>query len=311
MNRDMFNYSIILTGAMLMLGTSFLVINGFGVLLYFPYETTETTTNQNSNGELKEPARDENNTGSEDSTNERQNELKSLTKHIAITDNSSDENFLVPRSSNTIEVFKTKEYHCLCWIFVIVSGIVAMYINNLTIILASFKLEEYAEWLPYIKPMVGMILKVILGLVSDKLAIAKPWYIIIACGVTISLTFLSIFLVGSLFFIMFTLFFIAFVNDIFLVISPYILISYFGMKHYPTAYGFMYGMVAISTLVFQFLFGIIYDAEIIDPNSMDCFGIHCYRDIFIMTTFMGIIVFVFSILLLKRDRTLRRFSRID
>ncbi len=294
-----------------MLGISFAIINTCGVLLYFPYEgKAEKSEEDSKNGDLKEPILKEKKVQPEDNKYAKDNEFESLTKRVEDDMNSMDK-LLVPRSSKTIEVCKTREYHCLCWIYVIVSGIVAMYVNNLTTILASFGLEEYAEWLPYIKPMIGMILKVILGLVSDKLPISKPWYLIIACGIMISLTFLSIFFLDNLFFIMFTLFFIAFVNDIFLVISPYILISYFGMKHYPTAYGFMYGMVAISTLIFQFLFGIIYDSQIMDPTSMDCFGIHCYQYIFIMATVIGIIVFPFSVLLLRRDRILRRFSCIS
>ena len=199
-------------------------------------------------------------------------------------------------------------YHCVLWPCVFLMAIYALFSNNVTIILTSFGLEQYSAVIPLLSPAYAIVGKVALGLLADKAEkyINKAWYVIIASLLSTLGAILCMFFLEHISYITIALFLFETGTCAVQVISTYTVIQYFGMKNFPVAFGFMFGIYPLILLVFQTTFGVLYDNEIEDPSSTECYGLHCYTYTFIMIAFFGFFSFLMSLYILfdqrKNDR---------
>ncbi len=195
-------------------------------------------------------------------------------------------------------------YHCILWPMVILMAVYAVFSNNIVIVLTSFGLEQYSAVIPLISPAYAIVGKVLLGLLADKTEkyIAKAWYIIIASILVISAAILCEFFLAHVSYITIALILFETGACTVQVVSSYLVIQYFGMRNFPVAFGFMFGIYPLFLLVCQTAFGIFYDNEIEDKSLSECYGLHCYTYIFMMEAFFSLFSLVMSLYILVDQR---------
>ncbi len=180
------------------------------------------------------------------------------------------------------------------------SGLVTMHINNLTTYLAAFNLDEYAAIIPYINPIFSFLCKNIIGFVSDRLEqwVAKPWWLIAAYIAFAIVSVLAIFYLNTIAFV--TIFYITVdaSGSLCAVISKNLLITYFGIHAFPVGFGFAQGMTALTVILFQYVFGVMYDTQIVDDNTTSCYGLHCFTNSLLMSAVVCVAALLLALYLL-------------
>ncbi len=322
-----------LGGFLVLIATSFGVLNLCGLFLYFP---PQVNTKNNSDSGYKDFANyefDENGELSEEklpiwSNAYTDDEKLSLTNGLIDSNKGKGDcqefgtdaklniyhsNTSPESSSNELpkvnyctkfdlcQLFLRGNFWCISLSFMIMTGITEMHVNNLTTYLAAFGLDAYAATIPYINPVIGFIYKPIAGMLSDKLEhyIPKPWYLI---GASFSLSILSILAIFYLDKVGFVVSFYVIVDTIistYQVLTPDLIIANFGIASFPTTYGFCVALQGFSLLLFQFLFGLTYDSQVLDDNTTSCYGLECFTNSLVMSTVVCVVSVLLCIYLLK------------
>ena len=85
-----------------------------------------------------------------------------------------------------------------------------------------------------------------------------------------------IFVADSILFMYFVAYMSFVSNGIYFLIGPLLIAEYFGDKYFGINYGATYLADGCFTLFLQFILGLLYDLNVIDKSSHNCYGLHCY-----------------------------------
>ncbi len=202
---------------------------------------------------------------------------------------------------NLCQLFTHISFWCISLSFMTIAGITTMHINNLTTYLAAFGLDDYAASIPYINPALGCIYRPAIGYIGDRLEhyIPKPWYLIAATLCLSVFSLLAIFYLGDVTFVIIFYIIVDAAISTCVVFTPDLLITNFGITNFPTTYGFCIGLQAGALVLFQYLFGLTYDAQVLDDNTMSCYGLHCFTTSLIMSTAVSLVALLLCTYLMK------------
>ena len=226
--------------------------------------------------------------------------LKIYHSESSDTSDGGTQNIQMDSTPNLCKLLSYGRFWCIGLGSMMISGLVTMHINNLTTYLAAFNLDEYAAVIPYINPIFGFLCKNIIGFVSDRLEkwVAKPWWLIGVYVAFAAISVLAIFYLNTIAFI--TIFYITIdaSGSICAVITQNLLITYFGIDAFPVGFGFTRGMTALTVIIFQYVFGVMYDTQITDDSTTSCYGLHCFTNSLVMSALVCIAALLLSLYLL-------------
>ena len=198
---------------------------------------------------------------------------------------------------------KTTDFHLLFWACVIANSISFTYTFNLLVYLRSFKLEDFKTTLLVTGTVTAALSKMILGITADKTLKKLPrvvYYIIMVSLLTL-VTFLSCFIGDKDFIVVLTTMISFFGTAISMSFVPLIVCDTFGTTHHSAILGAIYLGTGLGNVLISVLMGALYDLEIED-GSNTCYGLKCFRKIFIIDTFLCLAALVMLGFLYKRTR---------
>jgi len=92
---------------------------------------------------------------------------------------------------------------------------------------------------------------------------------------------------------------------------PTLMSLFFGTKHFGANYGFVLIAPALGTAGFGFMAGQLYQLQIEDEDSVQCYGESCYKTTFLITAIATALSAVLSVLLTMHRRKLNAARVID
>lgn len=193
----------------------------------------------------------------------------------------------------------TWDFHLIFWPFVVMLAFQMVFVQNLTIILQSFKEEEYNSAFPYLTPILGTFCKPLLGFVSDywSRSLSKMSFIIFGCIIDLLCLLLSIWTLQYVSVVLVTTTLVDIAAYVVYTVGPAILIERFGLGAFSKNWGFVMAGFAIMTGIFLFIFGGMYDLAIDRLTNVDtCYGQGCFTVTFIVMSATSLLVSVFAIL---------------
>ena len=195
------------------------------------------------------------------------------------------------------------DFQLLFWPFLVMSSVTTLFIGNITFYLKSAHLEdEYRELLTILMPSIGLAARLIWGSVSDRLKDRVPRSCFVLAG-AVMLTAGLVPLrtnVGSIWALILTSVLIAMAAGSVWSLVPTIVSEIGGLKKFGLNWGVMMFCSGILGLIFQVMFGAIYDANIgtksvtgapstgglptaafgndavVTPTTATCYGPRCY-----------------------------------
>lgn len=185
------------------------------------------------------------------------------------------------RVKSPVDLIRYFNYHAVLWPSVFMIAYRTCYINNLTSFLTSMSLSDYSSSLVYLIPILGTVLKPIIGVISDALVTRVPrfaglvFFLLLECAMSALCTFL----LGEVSVITAGLVTVIFGSCTVQTQSPAILVEFFGEDSFAYGWGFVSLSWALGTLGLQMMYGFIYDAQVA-AGVLSCYGTQCFVPFF-------------------------------
>lgn len=192
-----------------------------------------------------------------------------------------------------IHVLLCRDYQLLFWPSVILAALQMMFVQNLTTILASFGQQEYNTVFPYVTPILGTLLKPLVGLVSDLSInyVARSHFLILGAGFDLLMWIITIFFIYNLGVVLTETLFLDIAICLIFSLVPTLIIEKFGIKDFPRNWGLVFCGFAILTGVLVTIFGVVYDAHV-PPGALDCLGRQCFAWTFVLSSVLSLLALV-------------------
>jgi len=197
----------------------------------------------------------------------------------------------------------TLDFHLLYWSFIILLAIQMMFVQNLTIILVSFNEEEYLTIFPYLTPVLGTIVKPLVGYLSDVTSSWLPRIGFIVTGAVMDLFvwIFSIFLIEYISIVLLATTLADFAAYFVLTLGPVILIDKFGLDTFSRNWGLVITGYAILTGAFLGVFGFVYEEHTLG-DSEECYGATCFISTFIICAVVSLLSIILTIIYGGRNK---------
>ena len=182
------------------------------------------------------------------------------------------------------------------YIFLITSfvfqGIQEMNANNIATYTQSLGLDKYTVMMPYVNNVLGIVLKPSIGWCSDLFhpTFPRAAFLPLAAASSALMSIVSIFCLDTLPGILYNQLQSDFAHVVAACILPVLLVDEFGITKLPQNLGFMQCGIGVGALVFQSVFGAVYDSNA--HEDKECFGLICFRNAFIFCTFASVFVLI-------------------
>ena len=201
-----------------------------------------------------------------------------------------------------LKLLKRFDFHFFLWGYFFCSGLQIVLFNNQQTYLKSYSLEEYTTLFTVMIPVAGIAAELVSGFVSDLILHRVPRIgVVLVLNIPQTLFLgLSIFLSDNLIVFAATNLFTGFANGALWALMPAMVVEYFGPKYFSRNWGAILLGNAFSGLALSEIFGWIYKNNITDPDSFDCYGLHCFTWSFIMLTVLSVDSIILNVGLLRR-----------
>ena len=218
------------------------------------------------------------------------------------------------KSSTPLGLLKSYYYHAILWPSFFTIAYRTCYINNLTSFISSMRVEQYSGILLSLVPILGTIVKPILGVISDATAKRIP---------RSAMLFLFLILDGVTCLLCMTLFSHVSVITIGLVVaifgsctvqtqSPAILVETFGKDCFAYGWGFITLAWSLATLGIQMMYGALYDQRVLPGGNNYCYGQQCFTWFFAICAVMaGVITLGTVYAVVKQFKELRSKRELE
>ena len=179
------------------------------------------------------------------------------------------------------------EFHLMLWPFVLCTSLQLMFLNNIPAYLKSFNHESYNTLLTVLAPVVTVLSKLLLGLVSDLTLERMPRvsYQLICNVLQTVFLLLCIFFVDNMLFFLFATIAVSIANGAAWCITPAMVTDMFGTRYLGRNWGWLLIGVAIGGLALQTAFGFLYDRYL--DEERNCYGTHCFMWSFVIVVILS------------------------
>ena len=174
--------------------------------------------------------------------------------------------------------------------------------SNLTIYLKAFRLERHSAMITILSPSVGILIRIPIGLLSDKTKAKIPriTYHLIANIIVGTVWFVCIFWSNHLFILIILAIAVNICSAVTWTILPVILSEEYGMKNFGKNFSYMVLPACLVGLISQQIFAVFYRAATEQEHSHYCYGVHCFRWSFLLIAIFSVISAILNLLLCRR-----------
>lgn len=206
------------------------------------------------------------------------------------------------------QLIKCYNYHLLVLMFSFASVIGLVYVNNITVISKSLHLNSNDNTLTIIIPITNAILSACVGLFSDyfKERIPRLWVVLLGCSVFTASQVLVYLFADKLAILVLSTIFVGIGVAIIWSIGPTMMKEMFHIGNFGRNWGLAILVAAVLGACSQEVFGALYDNQVTEENSQQCYGMKCIRGGTAMEIACGGLSIVFGLLLQVMSRRRRR-----
>ena len=197
-----------------------------------------------------------------------------------------------------LQALKTIDFHLLCWPCALANSIAFSYTFSLPVYMKSFKLDDLQAPLFATGAVAATCTKFGFGYLSDKTLTCFPraFYLLVITSLELC-TMLIFSFIGDKSWVVVPGTIILFISTAsFMALVPTIVSDSYGTRNHSSIFGTIYVLTALGNIVFTCSMGAIYDLQV-EGDDDTCYGLKCFRVMFILFTILGIIAVIMLILL--------------
>lgn len=201
------------------------------------------------------------------------------------------------------QLLKKFNFHFLFWAYIFCAGLQLTFQTNITAYLKSYDLEHYSTLFTTLNPIFGVISKFIAGFMSDAIVHKVP-RIAVLFGFNIFQTVvmvICIFYSNYLSVLVLALIGIGMPNGALWCLTPTMLSEFYGMKYFGRNWGTIMFGNAFGGLLFQRVYGWIYDSSIPYTGQTVCYGLNCFTWSFTMMAVLSLCSCIFNAGILESE----------
>ena len=202
-----------------------------------------------------------------------------------------------------LQAIRTVDFHLLFWSCIIANSVSFVYTFNLLVYLKSFRLENLKSPLLAAGTTVAACSKLIFGFAADKTLTKCPrivYYIVMVSLITLVM-FFSCFVGDRAFMVVLSTILTFLSTAVSMSFVPVIVCDTFGTRYHSSIFGTIYFGTGFGNLVLSSLMGAVYDLNAED-GSDTCYGLQCFRVIFIISTVLCVSALIMLEFLYKRTK---------
>ncbi|WAR14985.1 MCH1-like protein [Mya arenaria] len=207
-----------------------------------------------------------------------------------------------------LKLFKNWDFQFLFWGYIFCAGLQLTFQTNITAYLKSYRLEHYSTLFTTLNPIFGVISKFIAGFLSDALVHKVPRIAVLFAFNIFQTTVMTIciFWSNNLSVLVLALIGIGMPNGALWCLTPTMLSEFYGMKYFGRNWGMIMIGNAFGGLLFQRVFGWIYDSSIGFTGQTVCHGLKCFTWSFTMMAVLSACATLFNAGILESE--LKRYK---
>ena len=198
-----------------------------------------------------------------------------------ITTRAQDESDKTSPNYSPIQMLKSPRYTPVVLASGLLLSLKYISLNNLNVMLASFRLSQYEASLPFVVPASGVILRPIFGVFADwtRPYFSRIWYLYLAAGVHLLCFLVSIYKADNVYVMSVFLILWPFAADTASTIQPAVIADDFGSRVSSVNIGILLGIFAVLAYAIQSAVGVLYETRV-PEGSNNCFGLICFQETF-------------------------------
>lgn len=289
-----------LRGFYLLSAICFIVINLLGVLFLGVYRQTETLEfGSSSRAALVNNEAGGDAEGPDDVT--KPTDARELNPDVATEEVTG------------LKLLRLFDFHYLAWAFIMCASLQLVFQVNITTFLKSSHLESHNTLLTTLSFASGLAAKFLFGFTSDMIVHRVPRAAIILGTTAVQTVILTlcIFKADSFAMLLLATLGVGIPNGATWCLTPVMTSELFGTRYFGRNWGTMMLGVAFGGLALQKIFGALYDMEITDPGSTDCYGLKCFRWSFLILAVLSLCSCILYVGLLERRLQHRKWTRME
>ena len=210
---------------------------------------------------------------------------------------------VIPDSVTDHRLLQKSMYHYILWPFICSSSIQLTLFTNLTFYLRSFNNSEYNMAALILVPSVGVVTKLTVGVLSDRLLDKCPrsiYLLIINIAQLLSLL-LFMFFVDNIYIYFMTIVVTGSANGVLWCLTPTILSEYFHQDHFGRNWGWTLFAGSLFGCAVQALFGVFYEISIDTETGINCYGRQCYYASSAMFVVLAAVAVIGNAMMVRRE----------
>ena len=203
---------------------------------------------------------------------------------------------------NICQSMQVSDFHLVLWPFVLSTAVSFMYSFSLQVFLKSFDLQDLQAGLILAGSILAAVCKFAAGIVSDITLTLFPrvWYLLGTLLLQTLVTLLSCF-IGDQTALVIISGLIQFASlGVFMAMIPILASDNFGTTYFASTWGTITLVGGIASLAMSYTMGAFYDLEI-EGDSDTCYGLKCFRVIFIISSVFCVASFIMLGILYKKQ----------
>ena len=266
-NQNIQGYFLCLSTATILCHTMGVVVFGLSTVdesHYIPFQDTEDASGSNGHDDIL------------GATVERKTTFDNDMSHGTF-----DKLDTTPHDYNPTDMLKSFRYAPLVLGTGMLMCLKYISLNNLNVMLASFRLPQYEASLPFIAPVSAVILRPIMGIFADwtRPYFSRIWYLYLAACIHLVCFVMSVYKADNIYVLSVNLILWTFASDTAGTIQPAVVADDFGSGVFSVNVGIEMTIFAIFAFSVQSMAGAVYDAHVPEDNT-SCFGPNCFRETF-------------------------------
>ena len=284
-----------LGGFLLLSATLFAIVNALGIAFLATYPAHVTETSATGNTENGVPY-----LGEDDSV-------------PIIPENVICAKGEISRDLTGFALCKNIDFQFLTWVMVFCAGLQLMFQANITTYLKSFNLERFSTVFTIIVPMSQTIFKLTNGALSDIIIDRVPRALLLLITNVLQTLILAvcIFFADQFTVLLISTLVIGMANGTLYCLTPTILSEFFGTKYFARNWGWILLSNGIGGLLFQQVYGALYDVSITKEGATDCYGLRCFTWSFVMAAVVSFCAVVLNVGVVERQHDRMKEAEIS
>ncbi|XP_060579682.1 uncharacterized protein LOC132736522 [Ruditapes philippinarum] len=245
-------------------------------------------------------------------------EIEDITfQRMSETASDKEEHDLPEREGDVtgFKLIKSVNFQFLFWAYIFCAGLQLTYQTNITAYLKSYDLEGYSTLFTTLNPVFQVVSKFLAGFLSDAIVHKVPRIVVLfAFNIFQTIVLIiCIFYSNNLSVLVISLIGLGMPNGALWCLTPTMLSEFYGMKYFGRNWGTIMFGNAFGGLLFQRIYGWIYDNSIEYTGQTVCYGLHCFTWSFTMMAVLSFCSCIFNAGVLESEiyayRSLKRAKK--